>query len=572
MQKREKILAGVLAGAVAFWFGGSFITSVFIEPLKQLEGEESHLTNERRRLVDEQMALARKENQLRLWRALSLPPDPLDAQRLYQEWLVTLANMSGFEISKVTLERRVQERDTYVTIPVTIEAKAQLQELAGFLARFQSVKLLHRIARCDITSPSSEGNPELTVVLTAEGVSMTSAPPRTRLFPLTELTGAVSRDAQTITVGTSKGFPEQTPFCVRIGGEFMNVTEVKDNVWTVQRGVEKSFAEKHASGATVEEFPIQAGKDATKSIAAMWTRSIFTKPTQQIDYRPRLATTTAPVAIRGSSWKWKLEVTGWNPAFGSPKFELLSGPSGLELDEKTGTLNWNVGSQAEPGMQTAEILVWGTNGRNSGFTPTVNIRVRDPNLPPRFEEMKPLTFYIGRETKVRVPAIDPDGDANMMTYSLLEGPPGMTIDSKTGELKWAPGDELAPQDYKVRLEAKDSDEMPQTASAELTVSLLEDSAKFTYLTGYLKRTSGVEEFLVIDRATNRNSLVRKGDRLQVADFDLTIEEIFPTYLVVRRDGKLYTWTFEQPLTAIEPLEGPENAVPVAAPGTPDPSE
>lgn len=572
MQKREKILAAALAGTIAFWFGGSFISSSFIEPLRQLEGQEIQLTKDRQRLVDEQLILARKENQLRMWRALSLPPDPLDAQRLYQEWLVTLANMSGFEISKVTLERRVQEADTYVTIPVTIEAKAQLQELAGFLARFESVKLLHRIARCDITSPSSEGNPELTVLITAEGVSMTSAPPRTRLFPQTELVGNISRDAQKVTVVSSKGFPEQTPFCVRIGNEFLNVIEVNDNIWTVQRGVEKSFAEKHSSGAAVEEFPLQAGKDATEAVAAMWTRSIFTKPTKQIDYRPRLASTNAPVAIRGENWTWKLEVSGWNPAFGSPKFELLSGPAGLELDEKTGVLSWHVGPQAETGMQTAEILVWGTNGRNSGFTPSVNIRVRDPNLPPRFEEAKPLTFYIGRETKVRIPAIDPDGDSKKLTYVLTEGPPGMTVDSRTGELKWNPGDELAPQEYKVRLEVKDSDDMPQTATAQLTVTLLEDSAKFTYLTGYLKRTNGVEEFLVIDRATNRNSLVRKGDRLQVADFDLTIEEIFPTYLVVRRDGKLYTWTFEQPLTAIEPLKGPENALPVAAPGTAGPGE
>lgn len=554
MQKREKLLAGALAGTLVFWFGGTMIADKFLAPLKDLEGQEIRLTEEKKNLFEQQLALARKENDLKGWRALSLPPDPLDAQRLYQEWLTTLAQISGFEITKVVLDRRVAEADTYVTIPVTIDAKAQLQELATFLLRFESVELMHRISRCDVTSPSSEGNPELTITITAEGLSLPSAPPRTRLFPTTELVDPISKDAQKITVLSGKGFPEQVPFCIRIGGEFLNVTQVEGNVWTVQRGVEKTFAEKHDANAGVEEFPLQAGKALAQTATAMWSRSLFTKPTAQIDYQPRLANVTPPVAIRGSNWSWKLEVAGWNPAFGNPKIEVLSAPPGMELDEKTSTLSWRVGEQFEIGTQPIEILVWGTNGRNSGFTASANVRVRDPNQPPQFGELPSLRFFIGRESKVRIPVTDPDGDNSKLRFALLGGPAGMTIDPRTGELRWTPPDDMGPQELKVDVEVKDGDEFPETVKTTLPVTIEEDSAKFTYLTGSVKRSNGIEEGWINDRATNRRTVVHKGDRLRIADFELTIEEVGPTYLLVKRNGQPFRWQFEQPLTDMQPAE------------------
>ncbi|WP_437226172.1 putative Ig domain-containing protein [Planctomicrobium sp. SH661] len=567
MQKREKILAGALGGTLVFWLGFSMFADRILKPLQELEGREIQLTKEKEQLFEQQLDLARKESEIKSWRALSLPPDPQDAQRLYQEWITTLALISGFEINKVSLDRRVAEADTYVTIPITIDAKAQLQELASFLERFESVQLLHRIARCDVLSPSNEGNPELTLTLTAEGLSLPSAPARPRLFPLTELAEPISRDTQKLTVVSSKGFPDQTPFCIRIGSEFLNVTAVDGNVWTVQRGVEKSFAEKHNASDGVEEFPLQARKESSQAVAAMWTRSIFTKPTAQVNYQPRLASTTPPVAIRGTNWTWKLDVSGWNPAFGSPKFEVLSAPQGMELDEKTGTFHWRIGEQAELGRQPIEILVWGTNGRDSGFTSNVNVRVRDPNLPPRFSDQKPLKFFIGRQSKVKIAAEDPDGDNRKLQYSLSDGPSGMSIDASTGELRWTPGEDLLPQTLSVNVQVQDGDEMPQTASQKFSIALEEDSAKYTYLTGSVIRSNGEKECLINDRVTNRSTMVKEGDHLEVADFALTVEKIESTFMLVKRDGRLFRWQFEQPLTEMTPVqvaERPREPVPVSA--------
>ncbi|WP_437186826.1 putative Ig domain-containing protein [Planctomicrobium sp. SH668] len=564
MQKREKLLAGGLASVVVLWFGFSAYDEQFAKPLLELEGQETTLLEEKKKLFADQLTLKSKDNQVASWRKLSLPPDPLDAQRLYQEWLTTLANLSGFESTKITLERRVAEADTYVTIPITIEAKARLQQIAMFIERFESMSLLQRISRFDIVSPGTDSDPKLTVILTAEGLSMPSAPARARLFPTTELTEPIKRDSQQIKVVASKLFQSPPPFNVRIGNEFLTVTAVDGDVWTVQRGVERTFAENHDANSTVEEFPLHSSNVDPKATLAMWSNNLFAKPSPAVEYKPALANVTPPVVIRGKPWNFKLEVKGWNPAAGTPKFEITSAPAGLDFDEKTTTLKWQPNGNVEIGTAPVQILVWGTNGKDAGFTTTLNLRIRDPNQPPKFDKIEKLVFYTGRESTARITATDPDGDSKKLVYSLKDSPAGMSIDPSTGVLKWTPGDDQMPVELNIQVEVKDQDEFAETASIKLPIKLEEDNARFTYVTGTVSRESGDQEAMINDRATNHKAFVRKGDHLKVADFELMIEEIGNTFLIVQRLGKPYRWQFGQPLTAIRPLDAP--AAPIVDPG------
>jgi len=553
MQKREKILAAGLGVVLIAWLGLPMIESALFAPLRDLDSRRIALEDEEQRLTKRQFELARKDGSMKIWRGQSLPKDPLNAQRLYQEWLTNLAQLSGFEISKITLDRRGSEGETYVTIPVTIEARAKLRELAIFLERFESVNLLQRVARCDVGSPANEGDPELAVTLTAEGVAMKSAADRPRLFAQTELFDGVNADIQKLTVASTTGFPVKFPFCVRIGNEFLHVTGADGNTWTVQRGVEKSFSEKHETGSTVEYFPLRANLDLGPVTEQMWSTSLFVKPLPEVEYRPRLASSTPPVAIRGKLWSWKLDVAGWNPAFGSPNYEIVAAPPGIELDKRAGTLKWNVSPQIDVGKQPVQLLVWGTNGRDAGFAATVQVQVRDPNVPPRFTAPESLNFYIGRKSQVRLSAQDPDGDSTKLNYALEKGPEGMAIDSKTGELTWSPAESLPPQKLDIIVKVTDSDDLPESVTATIPVLVAEDSARFTYLTGSVTRSNGVQEAWIYDRATNHNTVVHPGEAVEIAGFRFTVESIQPTSLIVKRDGQLYQWEFEQPLTEMKPV-------------------
>ncbi len=555
MQKREKILGVVLIASLGAMFGWPYLYNTFFSPLQEMEARIESLSNEKDLLWKQQLDLAKKDADLKGWYALSLPPNPENAQRLYLEWLTNLAHLSGFENLKVTLERRVDDSVVSVTIPVMIEGRAKLREIAEFLERFESVDLLQRIARCELASPSNEGDPELNVTILAEGLSIKNAVERARLFPQTELFEEISKDATKLTVVSNKGFPETLPFCVRLGAEFLNVTAIDGNTWTVQRGVERSYSDHHDAGLSVELFPLRMNADPAALSTRMLGLNLFTKPVPQVEYKPRLGESKPPAVIRGKAWTWKLDVAGWNPAFGTPKFELLSGPPGLELNERNGTLQWRSTAQAELGNHSVEMLIWGTNGRDAGFTPTLALRVRDPNQPPALSVEGPLQFFIGRESKVQLPATDPDGNGKPLSFALENGPTGMTLDSRTGELSWKPGDDSMPQKVDIRVKVTDGDELPESTTVTIPVTLAEDSARFTYLTGSVKRTSGQEEAWINDRATNQSRVLQPGQTFQIADFELTLETIGPTYVIVKRGDRKYRWRFEEPLTDMKPETG-----------------
>ncbi|MDB4731377.1 cadherin repeat domain-containing protein [bacterium] len=562
MQQREKLLAGGLGAVVVLWFGLPIYDSTFVEPINALTAEEERLQEESNEKFDQQIALRRKEIQLADWRKSSLPPDPLNAQRLYQEWLTDLAQISGFEKVSIKLERRVSQGNVFTTIPVTLEAKATIQELAQFLERFESVDLLHRISTCDAISPASEGNPDLTVTITAEGLSMNSAPERSRLFPLIELPDGLSKaDSELTLAGLSKDFPTTGGFRVWINDEFANVTEVNGDAWTLQRGVSKTFSEDHLPGTTVELFPIvDEGKDNENATEAMWSLSLFTKPAPKKNYDPKLATTSPPPAIRGENWDWKLNVDEWNPAFGSPMFSLLESPEGMKLDERTGSVAWDVDSQFEVGIQSLQVMVWGSASKEAGFTSKVNLRVRDPNEPPELEQGQPLRFYLGRTSSKQLVGNDPDGENSRLKYSVEGTPEGMQLDERTGTLTWTPAESLDAQTIDLQVTVTDSDEDPKSITRTIPISVEEDSARYTFLTTTFKRefAEGAAEWeaYLYDRATNKTTQLKVGQQITVADFEMDIQKIDEDFVEVQRPDGRFRILFEHPLVEMVKLAEP----------------
>ncbi len=566
MQQREKILAIALASVVAIWFGFPIIESWIIEPIKQLSLEEESLTEKSNEKFDEQIELRKKQKQLTQWQKISLPPDPLDAQRLYQEWLTDLAKLSGFDDIKVTLERRNLQDDIYVTIPVTLDTKATLQELAQFLEQFESVNLLHRISKCDVLSPMSEGNPDLQISLTAEGLSMTAAPERSRLLPQIELQTDLKKEQTTIEVPDSlSGFPDAAPFRVRFDDEFVTVTQVNGKNWTLRRGIAKTFSEDHPAGTTLELFPItesrqNSAKAAANATIAMWSHSLFTKPAPRADYDPKLATTTAPAAVRGRKWDWKLDVSSWNPAFGSPLFSMIENPKGMKLDERTGSLSWDVKPDLELGDREIQVMVWGSASKKAGFTSTVNFRVRDPNEPPEINQEGPLKFFLGRSSQKKLNVTDPDGEDDKLKYSIEDAPEGMQIGENDGIIRWEPAESLDAVSLEVQVTVTDSDEDAESITKTLAILLEEDSARYTYLTTTLKRAFGESEeeweAYLFDRATNKTTKLRVDDEVTITDFEMIIKEIGDDFVKVERPDGQYRIVFERPLVEMVKLSIP----------------
>lgn len=82
----------------------------------------------------------------------------------------------------------------------------------------------------------------------------------------TTLNGAISDSDDVITVTSSTGFPTAGDFRVLIGEEYLKVTDVDGNDWSVDRGQEGSTAVAHSDGANVYCIVTKEAIDSVVSI------------------------------------------------------------------------------------------------------------------------------------------------------------------------------------------------------------------------------------------------------------------------------------------------------------------
>ncbi len=256
MQKREKILAAILGAVILLWFGMPVIDSTFIEPVESRQNQLRVLNQQIDQREQKELELLRSAGQLGTWAAHSLPPDEHDAQRLYLEWLDDLAELSGFSDLKLSPGRRIREKKTYVAIQVTLEGSATYDQLCHFLLHFYQTELLQNIIGLELKSTGTRTSDRLEVKLTAEGLALAKAKPREQLFPRAKLAASLNSDSTQMKAQNASAFPGKVPFRIRIEQEFLTVTDIVDDTWTVERGADYTAPAQHDSGTPFELSPL----------------------------------------------------------------------------------------------------------------------------------------------------------------------------------------------------------------------------------------------------------------------------------------------------------------------------
>ncbi len=182
MQDREKKLAIGLTLVVGIWLGRPAVDRWFVAPVREARDAQNRALAQFRVKSDDELKLLVAQQNLADWCCQSLPPDPSTAQRVYKDWLMDLAELSGFTTPEPTLPS-IGTRGrgaAYTQIPVGLEAKATFEQLATFLVHFHRANLLQRIDSLDIVSPRAEGQSILNVVLSARGIALSDVPDRQR--------------------------------------------------------------------------------------------------------------------------------------------------------------------------------------------------------------------------------------------------------------------------------------------------------------------------------------------------------------------------------------------------------
>ncbi len=258
MKRREKILLILLVSAVVGWRGLPMLRAMVLGRLDDDSQRIAALKAAQTSLDEKAFQLQIKQHRMRDWINRSLPPEPVEAQRLYQEWVHDLAELvAGLSSVRVTPEPlQATQNRSIRAVRVSVKGEGTFEQLTYFLHEFYRADLLHRVQALKVEGPPNPGGP-LKITMMVEGLCLTDAPPRIHLFPRTELADSLPRSFDTLKVNSAEEFPKEPPFMIQIDNEFAKVTKIAGNKWTVQRAVEGTSKAYHAAKAEVELFPVK---------------------------------------------------------------------------------------------------------------------------------------------------------------------------------------------------------------------------------------------------------------------------------------------------------------------------
>ncbi len=543
MKRNEKLLAAALGAVVVGYFGWPMIDSTFLAPTRELRDQADLLQSEVTKAGDEKVQLLVAERQFDAWKRQSLPADPYEAQRLYQQWLSDFSAACGLDCVATPTSRRNPAAGVYTTIPVELKGKATFDELQVFLQRFYEVDLLQRVFELKIPSvPAAEGNPEFPFEMTAEGLSIVGAPDRNPLFPQHELTSQLAADSTSFEVPKA-GFPAKAGDLVRIGNELALVTKRSDNAVSVKRGIDGTKAVEHAAGSIAELLPLKGEAKKTPSAFAQ-IESPFVKPRK---YAPAFDGFADQKLERGKPLQLTPTVTDFNRSAGAPKIQLVNGPEGLAFDAEKGTLSWTPKSDLPSGDYKISLAADIASPQKK-LEKTITVSLVDPNTAPKFEPVQTAEVFLGETMNLPLKVSDAQ-DGTALNYK-VEGAEGATVEVGKSELIWSVPKTLSPGDVTVTVTASDKGTPPLEAKQSFTVKVKEDLRPFVFMTHTGSDTINGEKTWkawLTDRSSGRTMSIYVGKSFEAAGLTGVVKEIGDDFVTFERNESLWKMMLGQNL-------------------------
>lgn len=561
MTKREKTLGGALGGAFAVLVVIPWIWGLLSGPIVD---EQKKLTLATRRLQAETDRFDEANAKLRkmvAFKERSLSSNASQGALAYQQWLSDLAEVVvKLNRSQVTPERITPARDnSNVVVRVKVTGEGTIEQLRELLFRFYRANVLHQITALNVEAQDSSSQPRLAITLTTEALSLRDAPAKgATLFSRTTLSEDVKDDATEITVASVKGFPEKAPFEIRIGDQYVSVVGATNNVWKIERAPKQTLVLK--SGAVVELSPVHPdyAKKTRDDYESLIKLNPFAKP---VPYRPRFELVGDKSVIRGGSLTAEPKATGFDARSGKPQYEAVSElPEGMTLAD--GKLSWKPAADAKPGSFKIKLKATAP-GLKEPLTSEFELTLKDVNVPPKLTPPGDLVATLGQPLTIKVAATDTETPADQLTFKLNDPKPeGATINEKTGEISFTPPMTTQPGSVTITVAVTDAGTPPQTATLPLSVTVQDDTAVFTFLTGFVSADSERHAFLH-DRANNRTLLLKEGKPLKYAGFDAVVKSISKDFVLFQQKDKLWRLNLGENLRSAKAEAQTAEATPAA---------
>ena len=150
-------------------------------------------------------------------------------------------------------------------------------------------------------------------------------------------------------------------------------------------------------------------------------------------------------------------------------YSLLDAPAGASIDSSTGLFAWMTQESQGPGTNTVTIVVSDDGVPVLSRTNVVEVVLEEINEAPALTLPGDLSVNELSLLNLQATATDSDIPVNALTFSLVGGPEGLTVDASTGAIAWTPGETQGPDAHVVTIRVTDNNPdatNDQTLSAE----------------------------------------------------------------------------------------------------------
>jgi autotransporter-associated beta strand protein len=154
-------------------------------------------------------------------------------------------------------------------------------------------------------------------------------------------------------------------------------------------------------------------------------------------------------------------------------FNLDSAPVGMTIDPNTGAISWTPTESDGPAIYTIAVAVTDDGTPSLSVTNSFTVTVNEVNTAPLLTVPSDQTINELATLNVSASATDSDLPANILTFSLLAPPAGMTIVPGTGAINWTPTESQGPSTNIITVVVTDNGTPPLSATNSFTVTVNE---------------------------------------------------------------------------------------------------
>ncbi len=150
-------------------------------------------------------------------------------------------------------------------------------------------------------------------------------------------------------------------------------------------------------------------------------------------------------------------------------FSLISPPAGMMIDSTTGAINWTPTESQGPSINTITVVVTDDGSPPLSSSNSFTVTVNEVNTAPVLSVPADQTINELTPLSVSASATDSDLPPNILMFSLISPPTGMSINPATGVINWTPSEAQGPSTNTIAVVVTDNGLPPLSATNSFRV-------------------------------------------------------------------------------------------------------